>query len=171
MFGLQYPLTCKPSTTLSNLTNKVRGKYICKEVFLCLPSCVFVLASVLLLCRYDAVDDYITNLFISLSIYPSLYLFIILSISFCISLFTYLFIPKSIYLSISLFTYLFIHQFISLAISLSLYQSIHLFIYQTLYLSLYPSIHLFIYQSLNLSISTSITANYLSSAIEKVDLD
>ena len=40
MFGLQHPLTCKPWTTLSNPCNKVRGKYICKEVFLCLPSCV-----------------------------------------------------------------------------------------------------------------------------------
>ena len=34
MFSLQLPLTCKPWTTLSNLTNKVRGKYFYKEVFL-----------------------------------------------------------------------------------------------------------------------------------------
>ena len=34
LFGLQHPLTCKPWTTLSNPCNKVRGKYICKEVFL-----------------------------------------------------------------------------------------------------------------------------------------
>ena len=30
----QHPLTCKPWTPLSNPCNKVRGKYICKEVFL-----------------------------------------------------------------------------------------------------------------------------------------
>ena len=29
-----------PWTTLSNPCNKARGKYICQEVFLCLPSCV-----------------------------------------------------------------------------------------------------------------------------------
>ena len=40
MFGLQHPLTCKPWTTLSNPCNKVRGKYICKEVFLRLSACV-----------------------------------------------------------------------------------------------------------------------------------
>ena len=34
MFGLQYPLTCNPSTTLSNPCNKVRGKYVVKEAFL-----------------------------------------------------------------------------------------------------------------------------------------
>ena len=43
MFGLQHPLTCKPWTTLSNPLNNVRGKYNCKEVFLCLPSCVFIM--------------------------------------------------------------------------------------------------------------------------------
>ena len=59
MFGLQLPLTCKPWTTLSNLANKVRGKYFYKEVFLrlyqcvrllfiasVLPACVFIVASV-----------------------------------------------------------------------------------------------------------------------------
>ena len=46
MFGLQHPLTCKPWTTLSNPCNKVRGKYICKEVFLCLPSCIFITSCV-----------------------------------------------------------------------------------------------------------------------------
>ena len=40
MFGLQHPLTCISWTTLSNPCNKVRGKYVVKEVFLCLPSCV-----------------------------------------------------------------------------------------------------------------------------------
>ena len=29
--------------TLSNPCNKVRGKYICKEVFLCIPSCNLIL--------------------------------------------------------------------------------------------------------------------------------
>ena len=44
MFDLQHPLTCNPSTTLSNPCNKVRGKnIIVKEIFLCLPSCVFIL--------------------------------------------------------------------------------------------------------------------------------
>ena len=38
MFGLQLPLTCNPWTILSNPCNKVRGKYICKEVFVRLPS-------------------------------------------------------------------------------------------------------------------------------------
>ena len=59
MFGLQHPLTCKPWTTLSNLTNKVRGKYNCKEVFLRLPSCVFIMRRLfmrlsLMLCPCDA---------------------------------------------------------------------------------------------------------------------
>ena len=40
MFGLQHPLTCNPSTTLSNPCNKVRGEYFSKEVFLCLYYCV-----------------------------------------------------------------------------------------------------------------------------------
>ena len=40
MIGLQLPLTGNPWTTLSDPCNKVRGKYICKEVFLRLPSCV-----------------------------------------------------------------------------------------------------------------------------------
>ena len=40
MVDLQLPLTCNPWTTLSNPCNKVRGKYIFKEVFLHLPSCV-----------------------------------------------------------------------------------------------------------------------------------
>ena len=34
MFDLHLPLTVKPHTTFSNPCNKVRGKYICKEVFL-----------------------------------------------------------------------------------------------------------------------------------------
>ena len=69
MFGLQHPLTCNPSTTLSNPCNKVRGNYVVKEVFLCLPSCflsscvlsscVFLRAS-LLLSRYDTANEYIT---------------------------------------------------------------------------------------------------------------
>ena len=68
MFGLQHPLTCKPSTTLSNTCNKVRGKYIWKEVFLRLypasflpvsSSCVFLRASLLLSC-YDTANEYTT---------------------------------------------------------------------------------------------------------------
>ena len=31
--------------TLSNLTNKVRGKYNCKEFFLCLPSCILIVTA------------------------------------------------------------------------------------------------------------------------------
>ena len=44
MFDLQLPLTCKPWTTLSKPYNKVRGKYIYKEVFLRLSLllCVYV---------------------------------------------------------------------------------------------------------------------------------
>ena len=73
MFGLQHPLTCKPWTTLSKPCNKVRGKYICKVVFLCLPSCVFILRrlflrlsfcvrlSLLLLSRYDTANEYTTE--------------------------------------------------------------------------------------------------------------
>ena len=67
MFGLQHPLTCNPSTTFSNLTNKVRGKMLLKK-----SSCVFLLAlsfmrlsfcmrpSLLLLSRYDTENDYVT---------------------------------------------------------------------------------------------------------------
>ena len=45
MFGLQHPLSCNPSTTLSNPCNKVRGQYFSKAVFmrplfLRFPSCV-----------------------------------------------------------------------------------------------------------------------------------
>ena len=40
MFGLQHPLTCKPSTTLSNPCNKVREVNVVKEIFLRLLSCV-----------------------------------------------------------------------------------------------------------------------------------
>ena len=59
MFGLQHPLTCKPWTTLSNPCNKVRAKYFSKEVFLRLPSCVFIMRRLfmrlsLILCRCDA---------------------------------------------------------------------------------------------------------------------
>ena len=59
MFGIQHPLTCKSWTTLSNPCNKVRGKYVVKEVFVRLPSCVFLPALSfmhlsLLLCRCDA---------------------------------------------------------------------------------------------------------------------
>ena len=70
MFDLQLPLTVKPHTTFSNPCNKVRGKYFVKEVFLRLYHCVclslslrasvFIIASVYLLCCYDAVDNYIT---------------------------------------------------------------------------------------------------------------
>ena len=64
MFGLQHPLTCKPWTTLSNPCNKLRGKYNCKEVFLCLPSCV-VYSCVCLWCCVvlmlnERVNNYIT---------------------------------------------------------------------------------------------------------------
>ena len=38
-----------PWTTLSNLAIKREVKYICKEVFLCLPSCVFLRASVFII--------------------------------------------------------------------------------------------------------------------------
>ena len=71
MLGLQHPLTCKPSTTLSNPCNKVRGEYFSKEVFYaslsCVvsslsSSCVFLRAS-LLLSRYDTANEYITLLF------------------------------------------------------------------------------------------------------------
>ena len=55
----QHPLTCNPSTTLSNPCNKVRGEYFSKEVFLCFPSCVFIMRRLfmrlsLMLCRCDA---------------------------------------------------------------------------------------------------------------------
>ena len=42
MFGLRHPLTCNPSTTLSNPCNKVKGEYFSKEVFLCLPACILI---------------------------------------------------------------------------------------------------------------------------------
>ena len=57
---------------LSNPYNKVRGECFSKEVFLCLPSCVFIMRrlfmrlsfcvrpSLLLLSRYDMAHDYIT---------------------------------------------------------------------------------------------------------------
>ena len=43
MFGLKLPLTRKPWVTLSNVTNKVRGTYVYKEVFLSLYYCVFMM--------------------------------------------------------------------------------------------------------------------------------
>ena len=42
MFGLQHPLTCNPSTTLSNPCKKVRGKNIVNEVFLRLYHVSFI---------------------------------------------------------------------------------------------------------------------------------
>ena len=56
-FSLQHPLTCNPSTTLSNPCNKVRGEYIAKEVFL---RPFFMCLSLLLLSRYDTANEYIT---------------------------------------------------------------------------------------------------------------
>ena len=46
-FGLQHPLTCNPSTTLSNPCNKERGKNIIKEVFLSFLHTYFIPASFL----------------------------------------------------------------------------------------------------------------------------
>ena len=45
--------------TFRTLTNKVRGNYVVKEVFLCLPSCIFIMCCLfmrlsLMLCRCDA---------------------------------------------------------------------------------------------------------------------
>ena len=59
MFSLQHPLTCKLWVTLFKPCNKVRGKILLKKsscvLHACvLSSCVFVLASVLILCRCDA---------------------------------------------------------------------------------------------------------------------
>ena len=53
--GFQLPLTRKPWTSFSNPCNKERGNICIKK-----SSCVFIIASVYLLCRYDAVDEYIT---------------------------------------------------------------------------------------------------------------
>ena len=57
MFDLQNPLTCKPSTTLSNPCNKGRGTYNCKEVFLLpffmhLCPCVCLIIVSLWCCRW-----------------------------------------------------------------------------------------------------------------------
>ena len=45
--GVKIWSLCSVSITLShvNLTNKVRGKYNCKEVFLRFPSCIFIVVS------------------------------------------------------------------------------------------------------------------------------
>ena len=48
----------------ANLTNKVRGKYIWKEVFLCLPSGVF-LHWCCVVVMHERVNDYITLLSVS----------------------------------------------------------------------------------------------------------
>ena len=50
MFGLQFPLTRKPWTTLSNPGNKVRGKYFYKEVFLHLSLSLRLCHCVLIYC-------------------------------------------------------------------------------------------------------------------------
>ena len=86
MFGLQHPLTCNPSTTLSNPCNKARGKYICKEVFLRYPSCIWLYRCELFyiyMCMYVAVNLHMwlynthTSSFLSLfvSFYSLLHLF------------------------------------------------------------------------------------------------
>ena len=48
MFGLQHLLTCKPWTTLSNLTNKVRGEYVVKKSFCVFFPASFIRASIFL---------------------------------------------------------------------------------------------------------------------------
>ena len=58
MFGLQHPLTCKPSTTLSNSCNKVRDKNFVKEVFRRFPSCVCFWCCVVVM--HERVNNYIT---------------------------------------------------------------------------------------------------------------
>ena len=62
LFGLQLPLTRKLWVTLSNVTNKVRGTYIYKEVFLRLYYCVVMMLHV---CRDESADDNTTQAYIS----------------------------------------------------------------------------------------------------------
>ena len=68
------------SNPFRNFTNKLRGKITYKEVFLRLSacvvySCVFIIVRLsLLLCRCDAVDDYITLCSIYLYILWTFYL-------------------------------------------------------------------------------------------------
>ena len=68
--GVKIWSLCSVSSILShaNLTNKVRGEYFSKGVFLCLPSCVFILhyPSCICICSFvvvmlhERVNDYIT---------------------------------------------------------------------------------------------------------------
>ena len=59
MFGLRHPLTCNPSTTLSNPCNKVRGEYFSKEV-LRLPSFMRLNYGVVVMLN-ERVNNYITR--------------------------------------------------------------------------------------------------------------
>ena len=85
------------------------------------------------------------NLYIHLSICPSVYL------SVCLSL----------YMSICLSVYLSIHLSIYLSIHLSIYPSIHLSIYPSIHLSIYPSIYLSIYPAIHPSIHPSVIYIYV----------
>ena len=58
MFDLQLPLTCNPWTTLSNLTNKVRGKILFKK-----SSCVFLPSCVLYFLR-----QYVSSIYMCMRI-------------------------------------------------------------------------------------------------------
>ena len=60
MFRHPHPLTCKLWTTLSNPCNKVRGKYIWKEVFLRLCPCVCLIIVSLWCCRW-LYNNYMLN--------------------------------------------------------------------------------------------------------------
>ena len=84
------------------------------------------------------------SIYLSLSLYLSIYLSLYLSISL------------SLYLSISLSIYLSLY----LSISLSLYLSISLSLYPSIDLSLYPSIDLSIYLNISLSLYLSIESIY-----------
>ena len=91
----------------------------------------------------------------NLSIYPSIYLFIHLSVYHSVQLSTHPSMNLSIYPSI----YLFIHLSVYHSVQLSIYRSIYLSIYPSLYLSIFLSVHPSIYLSIYLSIDLSI---YLS---------
>ena len=85
--GSKYYSLCSVSSSLSHanpeqpfctLTNKVRGKYICKEVFLRLyPACVFIIASLLLwFILHEFAYDHTTILFVDIYVNTWFILFV-----------------------------------------------------------------------------------------------
>ena len=117
--GVKIWSLCSVSSTLShanlsNPCNKVRGNYVVKEVFLCLPSCVFIMRRLLL--RLLSLRRYVSSIYMYAT---CSYLSIYLSMSVCSCL--------SIYVSICFTVFLFISIYLSIYLSKTVHESVSQF--------------------------------------------